>query len=80
MMLIDPTNNETSLCLLFALGICDRQHTQICDVSDFVDDALDAVRSEAILKIKHAMEVRKRKSEEKKQQNKMQRVLIDIFL
>ena len=57
MMLIDPTDNETSLCLLFALGICDRQHTQICDVSDFVDDALDAVRSEAILKIKHAMEV-----------------------
>jgi hypothetical protein len=57
MMLLDPTDNETALSLIFALEICDRQHTQICDISTFVDDSMDAVKSDAILKVKHAMEV-----------------------
>lgn len=65
LMLIDPSDNETSLSFLFSLGICDRQQTQICDISDFIDDALDVVQSEAILKIKHAMEVYRREKSDK---------------
>jgi hypothetical protein len=56
-MVIDPTDNETAIWLLFSLGICDRKHTQICYVADFVVDAVDVAQSEVILKVKHAMEV-----------------------
>jgi hypothetical protein len=56
-MLIDPTDNETAVGLLFSHNLCDSATTEICYVGDFVDDANDLVRSEAVLKVKTAMEL-----------------------
>jgi E3 ubiquitin-protein ligase RNF213 len=55
-MVIDPTDNETAIWLLFTLGICDRSKTQICYSADFRDDATDMAQCEVILKVKNAME------------------------
>jgi hypothetical protein len=56
-MVIDPTDNETAVGLLFAHKLCDPVETSICYVGDFSDDANDLVRSEAVLKVKTAMEL-----------------------
>lgn len=50
-MMIDPTDNETAVGLLFSLGICDKERTKICYVGDFADDANDLVRSEVVLQV-----------------------------
>lgn len=50
-MVIDPTDNETAVGLLFSLGICDRATTKICYVGDFSDDANDLVRSDVVLQV-----------------------------
>lgn len=55
-MVIDPTDNETSISLLFSLGICERRNTHICAVADFPDDKVDLVQCSVILQIKQAME------------------------
>jgi hypothetical protein len=44
LMLIDPTNTEASISLLFALGICKQEATKICWVGDFDDDANDLAK------------------------------------
>jgi hypothetical protein len=56
-LVIDPTDNETAVGLLFAHDLCDPAHTSICYVGDFADDTNDLVRSEAVLKVKTAMEL-----------------------
>jgi hypothetical protein len=56
-MVIDPTDNETAIGLLFSHNLCNPQNTEICYVGDFADDANDLVRSEAVLKVKTAMEL-----------------------
>lgn len=55
-MVIDPTDNETAIWLLFSLGICDRAKTQICYAADFIDNANDIALCDVITKVKHAME------------------------
>ena len=55
-MAIDPTDNETAIWLLFALGICDRGKTQICYSADFASDVSEISQCEVILKVKNAME------------------------
>ena len=50
-MVIDPTDNETAVGLLFSLGICDRATTRICYVGDFSDDANDLARSDVVLQV-----------------------------
>jgi hypothetical protein len=50
-MVIDPTDNETAVGLLFSLGICDKTKTRICYVGDFAEDANDLVRSEVVLQV-----------------------------
>eukprot|EP01114_Cavostelium_apophysatum_P014001 TRINITY_DN3512_c0_g1_i9.p1 TRINITY_DN3512_c0_g1~~TRINITY_DN3512_c0_g1_i9.p1 ORF type:complete len:5234 (+),score=1501.00 TRINITY_DN3512_c0_g1_i9:231-15932(+) len=54
-MLIDPTNNEAAVSLLFSLGLCDPNKTVVCSVGDFEDDAKEIVRSEVVLQVKSAM-------------------------
>ena len=56
-MAIDPTDNETAIWLLFALGICDRDKTHICYSADFANDKSEISQCEVILKVKNAMEV-----------------------
>lgn len=55
-MVIDPTDNETAIWLLFELGICDRSKTEICYAADFLDNANDIALCDVIMKVKHAME------------------------
>ncbi len=50
-MVIDPTDNETAVSLLFSMRICDKERTKICYVGDFADDANDLARSEVVLKV-----------------------------
>eukprot|EP00026_Physarum_polycephalum_P000006 Phypoly_transcript_00006.p1 GENE.Phypoly_transcript_00006~~Phypoly_transcript_00006.p1 ORF type:complete len:4090 (+),score=503.30 Phypoly_transcript_00006:465-12734(+) len=56
-MAIDPTDNETAIWLLFALGICHREKTLVCYSADFADDTAEISQCEVILKVKNAMEV-----------------------
>ncbi|KAH3761459.1 AAA+ ATPase [Pelomyxa schiedti] len=55
-MLLDPTENEVAVSLLFDLGLCNRSSTQVCYVGDFCDDVDQRVRSAAVEKVKTAME------------------------
>lgn len=55
-MVIDPTDNETSISLLFSLGICDKRNTELCVVADFESDQADTVQCSIITRLKHAME------------------------
>jgi len=55
-MAIDPTDNETAIWLLFALGICNRDKTLICYSADFANDTSEISQCEVILKVKNAME------------------------
>lgn len=51
-MIIDPTDSETAVGLLFSTGICDKANTRICYVGDFSEDANDLVRSEVVLQVR----------------------------
>ena len=55
-MAIDPTDNETAIWLLFALGICNRDKTHVCYSADFANDTSEISQGEVILKVKNAME------------------------
>lgn len=55
-LIIDHTQNEASVDLLFSHGLCDSADTVLCRVGDFPCDACDAVRNEIVLRVKNAME------------------------
>ncbi|KAH3767876.1 AAA+ ATPase [Pelomyxa schiedti] len=56
-MLLDPTENEVAVALLFDLGLCDRNQTTICYVGDFPGDNDQRVKAEVVEKVKIAMEL-----------------------
>lgn len=53
-LIIDPTQNETAVDLLFSLGLCDSASTVVCSVGDFSQDSSSSL--DAILRLKGAME------------------------
>ncbi|KAH3762622.1 AAA+ ATPase [Pelomyxa schiedti] len=55
-MLLDPTENEAAVSLLFDLKLCDRATTSVCYVGDFADDRDQRVKAAIIEKVKTAME------------------------
>ncbi|KAH3760870.1 AAA+ ATPase [Pelomyxa schiedti] len=55
-MLLDPTDNEVAVQLLFDLTLCDKEHTTVCHVSDFRDDSDQRVKATVVEQVKTAME------------------------
>ena len=55
-LIIDHTQNEASVDLLFSHGLCDSASTIVCRVGDFPWDSCDSVRNETVLRVKSAME------------------------
>jgi hypothetical protein len=55
-MLLDKTESESAISLLFELGLLNRRTTHICAVSDFPEDATDLRRSELVARVKTAAE------------------------
>ncbi|KAH3765624.1 AAA+ ATPase [Pelomyxa schiedti] len=55
-MLLDPTENEVAVSLLFDLGLCDRNQTSVCYIGDFRDDSDQRVKAAVVEKVKVAME------------------------
>eukprot|EP01105_Mastigella_eilhardi_P018255 TRINITY_DN4218_c1_g1_i5.p1 TRINITY_DN4218_c1_g1~~TRINITY_DN4218_c1_g1_i5.p1 ORF type:complete len:4438 (+),score=1224.04 TRINITY_DN4218_c1_g1_i5:2312-15625(+) len=54
-LLLDPSDNEVAISLLFELGLCKQEETDVCRVADFSDDATDLARSEVVLRVKNDM-------------------------
>lgn len=60
-LLIDPTENETAVDLLFSHELCDSATTVVCSVGDFAQDKntsspFDFHQCDAVLRVKSAME------------------------
>lgn len=54
-MVIDPSDNEVAIGILFGLGLLRKEETVVVHLADFASDATDAARSEAVLQVKNAM-------------------------
>ncbi|KAH3763811.1 AAA+ ATPase [Pelomyxa schiedti] len=55
-MLLDPTDNEVAVSLLFDLGLCDHNQTSVCCIGDFRDDSDLRAKAAVVKKVKVAME------------------------
>jgi len=56
-MLLDPTDTESSVSLLFSLNLLDQSQARIVCLGNFAEDETDAARSNLVLQIKTAMEL-----------------------
>jgi len=56
-MVLDPTDTESSVSLLFSLNLLDQAHTRIICLGNFAEDETDTARSNLVLQIKTAMEL-----------------------
>ena len=54
-LVLDPTESEASVALLFGLGLCSTESTVVVHVSDFEQDATEEARSRAVVQVKDAM-------------------------
>lgn len=56
-LLLDPTDVEVSIAVLFELGLMERASTTVVALSDFTADSSDLLRSQAVASIKSAAEL-----------------------
>ena len=56
-LLLDPTDVEVSIAVLFELGLMERVSTTVVALSDFTADSSDLLRSQAVASIKSAAEL-----------------------
>lgn len=54
-MILDSTDNEASIFLLYKLGVCSHENTVVVHVADFEEDATEEAKSNAVLNVKEAM-------------------------
>lgn len=54
-LVLDPTDNEVALSLLFDRHLCSATETDVCHVADFPEDASELARSNVVLQVKNAM-------------------------
>lgn len=55
-MVIDPTDSEAAIDLLFAMKLLDHNFTKVVTLSDFPDDATPTRQTAVLAQIKHAIE------------------------
>ena len=55
-LVVDPSDSEVAVSILFDQGLCDKNATDICHIADFAEDSTESARENAIIRVKNAME------------------------